>query len=415
MTTRAGTVAVYLEATTADFTRGMDTASAAVKNFERVGGESGRAVTALERGFMGLAGEMTGIKGPLEQITKGLLLFGGGSVEVLGVAAAVTAVGLALEAMNGEANDAAKLLNDLVTAGEKLGRSPLQDLTLQKVTAQTQMREAQKRMDDLTAAHNRPFMPITDAEFTAGLKQAQLAFDNATEAANQFGIAINKALDPQIGPGMAAAMAVLNSYYKDMAGNFGMRGSIMGDIGVVGRAQQHLDALGGGGITAPLNMSSADMAHIGDVRNQMAAVAFNRAHAGDAKDAAAAASRVNALAGAINLLGSVAGLGATRVGQFISGLGGILGGVKGVDPLIGAALGVGGALINAIFGGKGDSIPVTVTNPVELKKGSTGPDKVSINILDSVTGASVRQINVDLRRQSRLDGIDRLPYGAQAA
>src|SRR6185436_2422437 len=105
---------------------------------------STRAMSIMKNGMVGLAAQATGVAGPVGKLAQGLLMFGGGSGLVLGVAAGVGVIAMAYQALTKDAKEAEKANNDLLTSlgkisahGRLIGeRQKLKDLQDQLTVAE---------------------------------------------------------------------------------------------------------------------------------------------------------------------------------------------------------------------------------------------------------------------------------------
>jgi hypothetical protein len=81
--------------------------------------------------------------------------------------------------------------------------------------------------------------------------------------------------------------------------------------------------------------------------------------------------------------------------------------------IMGAAVGAIGGILGAVLSRRNDSQPVHITdvNRRAFEKMKTGPDTVNIQVLNT-QGEVVDEIEYNLNRRQRLDGVVRIPKGA---
>src|SRR5882762_8125086 len=120
-TTVVSTITARLEADTQNFEAGMAQATQTTGRLEGGFQKANGGTTTLRRGLTGLAFQLTGTTGPLGRVAQGLLLFEGGSTLVLGVAAGIAAIGLALRALTQESRDTAAAQEALAKSLDALG------------------------------------------------------------------------------------------------------------------------------------------------------------------------------------------------------------------------------------------------------------------------------------------------------
>src|SRR6267378_6839454 len=120
-TTVVSTITARLEADTQDFQAGMAQATQTTGRLEGGFTKANASTALLRRGLTGLAFQLTGTTGPLGRVAAGLLLFEGGSTLILGVAAGIAAIGLALRALTQDSRDSAAAQETLAKSLDALG------------------------------------------------------------------------------------------------------------------------------------------------------------------------------------------------------------------------------------------------------------------------------------------------------
>jgi hypothetical protein len=80
-----------------------------------------KSLRVLRGGMVGLAIQATGTAGPVGKIAQGLLLMGGGSTLVLGVAAGIGVMAIAVRAMTRDLRDNVQAQEEMIAALNKLG------------------------------------------------------------------------------------------------------------------------------------------------------------------------------------------------------------------------------------------------------------------------------------------------------
>jgi hypothetical protein len=118
------------------------------------GGETRKGMNALEGGLRSLASEALSIPGPLGQVAKGLLLFGGGGAVVLGVTAGLAAIGLAYQFLTRDAKEATKAQQDLADALSKGFKGKEPDVVSTKRTQIEQINAALETLFDQRKAES---------------------------------------------------------------------------------------------------------------------------------------------------------------------------------------------------------------------------------------------------------------------
>ena len=105
--------------------------------------------------------------------------------------------------------------------------------------------------------------------------------------------------------------------------------------------------------------------------------------------------------------------------RIIQSLQGKIGGGGFLGGLLGAGLGVAGGLIaSKLFGGsRSNPLPVTIQKfdseaERQLKNQNTGPENVTVQIISSSTGEVLSEVEYQLGRRARRDGVVRIPGGA---
>lgn len=119
-----------LVADASQFVAELESASGALGNGGKAAGggltgaadKSTRGLSTLRRGMVGLAASATGVTGPVGRIAQGLLILGGGSGVLLGVAAGIGAVAIAIHALTAEARADAEGLKAMDSALESIGK-----------------------------------------------------------------------------------------------------------------------------------------------------------------------------------------------------------------------------------------------------------------------------------------------------
>lgn len=114
-------IRAVLTADSAQFVNGMNRAQGSLGNLTQTSANSHKAINVLKSGMVGLATQATGTAGPVGRLAQGLLMFGGGSGLVLGVAAGIGAIVLAYKALTTDAKEATKQQEDLIRALDGVG------------------------------------------------------------------------------------------------------------------------------------------------------------------------------------------------------------------------------------------------------------------------------------------------------
>lgn len=107
----------------------------------------------------------------------------------------------------------------------------------------------------------------------------------------------------------------------------------------------------------------------------------------------------------------VAGLlqGGGGIGGFIQSIGGALSLVKTINPVIGAAVGAGGAIISSLGAPKVSIDSFSASAEAQLKRGiQAGPQNVTVLIVDSDTGRARRVMGV-IQDEQNHDAVSRVP------
>jgi hypothetical protein len=113
-------ITATLTADASQFVNGMQQAKRALGSVGTASAQTNRAMGVLKNGMVGLAAQATGTTGPVAKLAQGLLMFGGGSGAVLGVAAGLGAIAIAYQELTRDAREAAKANNDLLVALGKI-------------------------------------------------------------------------------------------------------------------------------------------------------------------------------------------------------------------------------------------------------------------------------------------------------
>lgn len=103
------------------FVAEFNRAGRAMGGLTMASGQSNRALGILRNGMVGLATQATGTVGPIGKLAQGLLMFGGGSGLVLGVAAGIGAIALAYNAFTRDAREAKEANDEFMLSLAKVG------------------------------------------------------------------------------------------------------------------------------------------------------------------------------------------------------------------------------------------------------------------------------------------------------
>lgn len=356
----AGRLTVLLEATTVDFTRGMAQAEGTVNRFNTHVTGSGRGLAIMETGLRRLGFEAVGLKGPLGKVAEGLALFGGGSTLVLGVAAGLGAIALAMKLMGQEAEETQKRVEGLIkmARGGGFGAETAQK-PLEAQLGQLQIDLDEKvngRFDLFTKTWTMVPKLVGDARSKVELEAQGIiaALQAIQEQANETALAMIAGM----GGGAAAVIAqrtARTSRLLDFAkGGAGVGGSLLGQETFSGAAAAR-------GIDFLTGMKRSPLTDARLRRIQLGA----EDRPGTKPPGMSTADWLGVAGGGIQLLNAAAGGGGNRAGNFLMGAGGAIGSIPG-GQLAGGIVGLGGALVNVLgglFGHKGEDPAV-----IELRK-----------------------------------------------
>src|SRR5262245_35519806 len=156
------TIRARLVGDSTQFVAAFDRAERAVGGRGGTGGLSGaamhsnRALNTLKGGMVSLAAQATGTSGPIAKLASGLLMFGGGSTLILGVAAGIGAISLAYRALTNDTRESEAAQKDLIKALEGVG------VHAQLTAARIKLSEAREALGKAATSEQGFFRRIFD-------------------------------------------------------------------------------------------------------------------------------------------------------------------------------------------------------------------------------------------------------------
>ncbi|MGH2406419.1 MAG: hypothetical protein ACRDGN_18450 [bacterium] len=451
---------------------GLAQANAALRRVSQSGPEARRGLQLAQIGIQQLALQATGLAGPLGRVAQALLQFGGGNALVLGAAAGIGVVAFAYRALTKDSREAAeaqeKLREGLVRTAAARAQAMLpesarirQELAANQEQLKALEAERTLRLQVVRAAGGPAAMAATDAELIArdrelldiekqradlslnilqtrraeGVELGKIAKEQqetlgrethailererhqqeafARTSAGQLGAAIERRLQPppvsplvdtfgvalrrgptprpaalEGGPGALASMAEFNRVFDVTQGLFE---NMLTPQQVFQRQMADLNQAVELGIISTDQRASAE-AQLRAAMGQTIKLTPQLA-----------ASIVGAVGSAIAAMRGGGG-----IGGFLGGLGGIL---SVFNPIAGAVLSVGGALLS---GGRQRDRGVRIDEfgpraKQQLEETRTGPDRVIIQIRDVNTDELISETIHEITRRQNLDQINRIP------
>src|SRR5688572_10071757 len=142
-------------------------------------GQSNRAIGILRNGMVGLAMQATGTVGPVGKLAQGLLMFGGGSGLVLGVAAGIGAIALAYNALTRDAREAKEANDEFMLSLAKIGPHARAVIERNKLTT---LQEDLVKLERDVAARS-PGLRVENAGFQDALRLKNLRTEIAGQVA----------------------------------------------------------------------------------------------------------------------------------------------------------------------------------------------------------------------------------------
>lgn len=363
---------VLLETNTAQFDRGFQNASQTVERFGQRAEGGGKGVTMMTKAIETLAFQAAGLEGPVGKLGQGLLMFGVGGLYTTAFLAGFVAMRKAMELWESDATERLERVGALSMKALQSIRTPEEDALVDVLSARTNLKDARA---GLAGAGTVPQAERTLKIFEDRLNNIRM-FDELERK--------NTA-----------------AFYADLLS--GQRGPLASSgLSTTERSGTLVGMMNSGGISTAIRGTS----RLGMVRGLNEAAIRNAPDAIKEKSDTAIQA-LSALSGSIALLGAVTGRTGNAFGQFLVGAGGIAGAFGGPGKAIGLGLGIFGEFIN-LFGGH-KSLPVRDDALLaEMKKGRTGPDSISINVI-SPSGQVTEQFYLDARKRSRRDAISRVP------
>jgi hypothetical protein len=406
----AGKLTVLLEATTVDFTRGMQIADGAVANFTNRTANATRAVEGTERGlrvaergFQNLAFRLAGVEGPIGKITEGLLMFGGGSSLVLTVTAGLGAIALAYQVVQKSIEETRRVTDEYIKTANA-AQTPIQigasrtgleghRDALQALITNARSHAGNGRMRDQLEA-SAPFIGVQqDLLATVG------ALNGLTLKTKELAKAAQEAHDHMAELAMTANIQESNELWNTAAAN-AMKYAM--SLNRINTAFDDMVAKQNKAINLPSQWDIADIGNWAVSDAIKGGIKIPDFKAPKMNDVTKTATAIGQLSSSILLLGSVAGQTGSRFSQFLLGAGGIVGSVPG-GQIAGAGIGLAGALLG-LFDGGSKPLPVKVTNPDDIgRKRNQGPERVSY-IVVSQDGKVLPSAQYEIRRRARLRG-----------
>lgn len=179
-------IRAVLTADSAQFVHGMNRARGSLDNLSVMSGRSHRALNVLKSGMVGLATQATGTAGPVGKLAQGLLMFGGGSTLILGVAAGVGVLALAYKSLTQDTKDAEEAQKDLVKALEGVG------VHAQLTAARMKLGQARGALGETDVSQKGVFGRMLDVFRSEGQRETerQAALREISAAENAVAIAV---------------------------------------------------------------------------------------------------------------------------------------------------------------------------------------------------------------------------------
>jgi hypothetical protein len=384
----------------------------------------------MERALGALAGQAVGVQGPIGNLATTLLQFGTGGLVTTGIVAGVAVIGLAWNALSREQKEAEKSLDEYIRTSERFAKGASQSVLLGNAQSNTQAQvdRIRKRLaETVTIGGSRAGGPVTRLALTG---------DDRTAAEDQLRVAQNKLDDIALAKKqMNEENSIEAQFWKDVLPDIRESNELWNEMAA--NAVKFASSLDSGGKFFDQRIAKAN--EIPFLQPDVVAGIANSAVADLGKVTLpdfkfpkighGISSQNAGLAGISALQGLLNGGG---IGAVASGGLSLAGSAFG--PLGSAAGGLIGSAIGKLFGG-GPSADekaklaalaqleeqkrtnalleknLHATEEMAKKAVARGEGKVSVNFISSSTGEIIKQTEVDVRRRSRLDGVNRLPKG----
>lgn len=406
---------------------GAEKLGTAFAHLERRTASGAKGLQSVEIGMRTLAAQAVGLHGPLGRVAEGLLSFAGGGTLVLGVAAGIGLITLAMKAMKEEGEQAAKATEDLEKRLTALGaHGALVAATMRVSALEVKEDEIRRQLDieeglprfrqnaarqeqlsadllkiqgEMANLINGVLIPAENRVTKEKEKQAEEEKKQTEELQKQLDI-----IGKLVAGDVENQFRFLNAETRAFLDAGAQIQSLM-----MGGTPEQIRLWWQQSPSAPDAPDFNELGRIGRASVPMGRGTGNQAAAAVAQAIAAIAS---------GLQGGVGGA--------LTGLGGALGSLSGIGSLgglgpIGLGIGAGGVLISALQGLFSHSKPAVVlidgysstaisqqNQVMQLLAGVLG---IKVDILSAGT-AGPDMTAYDLGRRARLDGGMRLPPGA---